>query len=82
MRCLVTELSRIFYSHTQDQTVLTIWLSHLIENMREQNNRIFENYLAALFGCDVVNVWPVAEAWMESLLADERGLDNLRTCAS
>lgn len=82
MRCLVTELSRVFYSHTQDQTVLAIWLGHLIENMRDKDNRIFENYLAALFGCDASDIWPIADAWAESLLSDERRLDNPRTKAS
>lgn len=75
MRCLALELSRVYWSHGGDQTMLTIWLSQLIHNMRPgmdlaHNSTtlpLFERYLAALFGCSVDKVWEVADEWTNSL---------------
>ena len=78
MRCVAQELTRVWThnSHTLDETMLVVWLSQLIINMRpglfdpahnSATRPLFERYLATLFGCSVRDVWEVTDEWVSSL---------------
>ena len=88
MRCLAHELSRVWSG--SDQTMLTIWLSQLIINLRpgrydSAHNSVtlplFENYLSELFGCTRAEVWSVVDEWVESL-STSSSVVSLRAASS
>lgn len=88
---MVNELSRLFYTHKSDQTMLVVWLSQLVLNLKpgkfdpghnSATRTLFQNYLAELFGCNVADAWEIAEKWATTLPLYASSVGDAGACSS